>query len=610
MANRDGNDGSYGDASRETATGETARMETARMETARLRALDALDRGQSATLVVLGRHGTEAVRLSAGAELVLGRGEDASLCVPDASLSRAHARFTLTKQGVEVEDLGSRNGTRIAGVAVDRRVLVVGEEVQLGAVTVVVLGSHGLPWLLSHEGLRAAAADERQRARLFSRPFSIAVVRTPGPAARALFDGLVALRAVDRCALLGERELEVLLPEADADTAARIVGLVVQGQPNAQAAVAAYPEHGLDPSALFAAARFALGAPGAVGRARADAALTAATGAEPSSDTLASDAPAMRTVLSQLERAARTPVPLLFVGETGTGKEVLAQRVHARSGRKGPLVAVNCGAIPLSLVESTLFGHDKGAFTGAASDKAGLFEAGDGGSVFLDEVGELPASAQTALLRVLETRRVTRVGGTREIAVDVRLIAATHRDLDEMVKAGAFRQDLLFRINTMTLAVPPLRERREDIVALAERFLREAAKAHGRAVRGMTDDARELLLAHPWPGNVRELKNAMERAVVFAAELVDVDELPDTLRARTATAPVPPAGQPVTSPSESPSLGAQVDAFERTVILDALKHVGGSVADAATALQIPKRTLQYKMKALGLTRAVDYKSPT
>ncbi len=212
----------------------------------------------------------------------------------------------------------------------------------------------------------------------------------------------------------------------------------------------------------------------------------------------------MRAVAELVPRLARSAIPVLLLGETGAGKEVIARLLHESGPRRPrPLVAVNCGAIPGQLIEAALFGHEKGSFTGALQQQKGIFEAADGGTVLLDEVGELPPAAQAALLRVLETKRVVRLGSTREIEVGVRLIAATHRDLEAMCRAGSFRLDLYYRVSPMVIHVPPLRERREDIAPLAERFLQLAAAAEGGPPRTLDPEALALLAAHPWPGNVR-----------------------------------------------------------------------------------------------------------
>jgi transcriptional regulator with PAS, ATPase and Fis domain len=266
---------------------------------------------------------------------------------------------------------------------------------------------------------------------------------------------------------------------------------------------------------------------------------------------------------------------------------------------------VNCGAIPGQLVESTLFGHERGAFTGALQQQRGVFEAADGGTVLLDEIGELPAAAQAALLRVLETKRITRVGATKEIDVDVRVIAATHRDLEAMCDGGQFRRDLLYRLNVMTMTVPPLRARTEEIGSLTARFLDEANLANGRAVRGIDAPSLALLQRYAWPGNVRELRNVIERAVVVAdGEVITVQDLPDAIRAPSAVI----AGKPTASPPPRPSAPAahdmksQMQRHEAIVIFEALKQADWNQSEAARALRIPLRTLVHKIKTYGIKK--------
>jgi DNA-binding NtrC family response regulator len=235
----------------------------------------------------------------------------------------------------------------------------------------------------------------------------------------------------------------------------------------------------------------------------------------------------MREVFARIERVAPTGAPVLIVGESGTGKELVARGLHNRSRRsQGPFVPIHTGAIPKELVASELFGHEKGAFTGAASSQEGKFEAGAGGTIFLDEVGTMDLSTQISLLRVLETYRFTRVGANKERDADVRIIAATNRDLLDLVEANQFREDLYYRLNVFTIAIPPLRERAEDVVPIAERFLRFFAKRYGTPARCLSDKALERLLGHQWPGNVRELRNVMEQTAVFAQrEVVHAEEI-------------------------------------------------------------------------------------
>jgi len=243
---------------------------------------------------------------------------------------------------------------------------------------------------------------------------------------------------------------------------------------------------------------------------------------------------AMRRIDDLIHRVASSRTTVLVTGESGTGKERIARAIHESSDRKDkPFLVVNCGAIPETLIESELFGHDKGAFTGATSRTLGIFREADGGTVLLDEVGELPTAMQVKLLRVLQERKVRSVGGSNEVLIDVRVLAATNRNVEEMVKAGTFRQDLYYRLNVIRVEVPPLRERKSDIGALAEYFLARCAAEHKKEIRGFTPDALRALDVYEYPGNVRELENIIERGVTLAeGEVIDLDDLPSSLRAK------------------------------------------------------------------------------
>ncbi|MEZ4296817.1 MAG: sigma 54-interacting transcriptional regulator [Polyangiaceae bacterium] len=325
--------------------------------------------------------------------------------------------------------------------------------------------------------------------------------------------------------------------------------------------------------------------------------------AEPASSDMVAG-PSMRALLATLDRVASSHIAVLLRGETGTGKELLARRLHARSPRaKKSIVSLNCGAIPRDLVEGTLFGHERGAFTGAAATQRGVFEEASGGTVLLDEIGELPLAAQAALLRVLETGRIQRVGSPREIDVDVRIVAATHRDLLAMSKRGLFREDLYFRIAAVTLDVPPLRDRTDEIPALVERFIRVANERHRRSVKAVSDDAMARLLAHDWPGNVRELRNAVERAVVVACDsTLGLPDLPPSLLLQPAPQSTPPPrdSAPSSAPDTEGALPERVGRFERDLIVRALHDASGNKAEAARKLGIPVRTLAYRIKVLGI----------
>ena len=304
--------------------------------------------------------------------------------------------------------------------------------------------------------------------------------------------------------------------------------------------------------------------------------------------------PAMIEVLETIERVAEFKATVLLTGESGTGKEVLARALHAQSPRREEaFVAVNCGAIPENLLESELFGHARGAFTGADRARRGLFVEADAGTLFLDEVGELPLSLQVKLLRVLQEEEVRPLGESKSRRVDVRVIAATARALEAEVAAGRFREDLFYRLNVMRVHVPALRERREDVPLLVDHFLEHFRKALGRPVRGIADDALARLVAHPWPGNVRELENVIERAVILArGDRVTVRELPTNV-----VHPDPGADAAGTGDM---SLRRARRAAEIEAIRAALRATGGNRTHAARVLEISHRALLYKLKEYGI----------
>jgi DNA-binding NtrC family response regulator len=311
----------------------------------------------------------------------------------------------------------------------------------------------------------------------------------------------------------------------------------------------------------------------------------------------------MRALYRLIDRVAPTDVTVLITGESGTGKELVARAVHARSRRSGgPFIAVNCSAIPADLVESELFGHVRGAFTGAERERAGYFEAAAGGTLFLDEIGDLAEQAQAKLLRALEQRTVTRVGSTAEVAVDVRVIAATNRPIGRMAEDGSFREDLLYRLAVLQLELPPLRERREDIAALAVHFIAAAAAQHGLAALPLDTGARRALLAHSWPGNVRELRNALERALVIAeGDQITAADLPVSVTG--SSAPLAPADAALAELHYVDARERVLDAFDRGFIAAALERHDGNVSATARALGLHRQSLQKMLRRLGLNEA-------
>jgi len=299
------------------------------------------------------------------------------------------------------------------------------------------------------------------------------------------------------------------------------------------------------------------------------------------------ESPKMRQVLETVRTVAETDSTVVIRGESGTGKELIARAIHAQSARRFfPIVAVNCGSIPETLLESELFGHEKGAFTGAQYRRKGKVELASGGTLFLDEIGDIAPKMQVDLLRVLETKRFTRLGGSQEISSDFRLVCATNKNLEKLVELGEFREDLYYRINVFALYLPPLRERREDIIPLAEHFIDKYARAMGKPVRKLSADARSVLQQHSWPGNVRELENAIERAMVVGrGDMVEASDLPlASVRA------------------DSEPSGLSLEAVEKAHIQRVLDEMGGNVTQSAKALGIDRATLYNKMKKYAIER--------
>ena len=304
--------------------------------------------------------------------------------------------------------------------------------------------------------------------------------------------------------------------------------------------------------------------------------------------------PAIQKVLKEVQVVAPTHSTVLLYGETGTGKELIARAIHNVSSRRNrPFVAVNCAAIPSGLLESELFGHEKGAFTGAVMQKKGKFELADGGTLFLDEIGDIPIELQPKLLRVLQEQEFERLGSTRTTRVDVRIIAATHRDLSELIRKGEFREDLFYRLNVFPIEIPPLRKRRQDIPLLVNHFVSKLARRMRKEITSISSEAMESLVANPWRGNIRELANFIERAVILTrgCEL----EVPDTI---------------LSNPSDSPAIAASCSfrEAESNAIIEALRATSGRVSGtggAAERLGLKRQTLQNKMRRLGITKA-DY----
>jgi DNA-binding NtrC family response regulator len=563
--------------------------------------------GERSCLLVITAERAWAFGLPASGDVLIGRGEEAHLQLVEEKVSRRHALLKMSEAGPQIVDLGSQNGTWVNGEPVRaQRSLVTGDVITIGAATVTFFGSRrarATRALSELAELRSRAQAEIERATQYRRTVSLLVVTLGGatvtpPLSAAL---LSELRSIDTAAPHGPAEVLMLLPETETvaarATAERLLAKVAAVAPHARIGLATYPDDGADVETLLAGAREAAHeAPDSRVASAGETFRTVTVGGQH----VVVAAPAMVRLYALIDRIAPSDLPVLVQGETGSGKELCALALHDGSRRKGKAyVTVNCAAIHESLLESEMFGHAKGAFTDAVAHKPGRIEAADGGTLFLDEVGELSASAQAKLLRVLETKRVTRLGEVRERQVDARIVAATNRDLESEVKAGRFRQDLYYRLSGARLWLPPLRHRSRELTLLAKRFLDEACARAGRTPMSISASAMRDLAHHAWPGNVRELKNAMEYVAAAAPDdVVEPWDLPDTI----SKVPDKEGGEP--TPSERPAgfrpIAEEVRELERKRMAAALRATRGNRSRAAELIHMPRRTFVMKLKEYGL----------
>lgn len=325
-------------------------------------------------------------------------------------------------------------------------------------------------------------------------------------------------------------------------------------------------------------------------------------------ETIVGRSAVMQNLFKTVGRVAQTNATVLITGESGSGKELIAKAIHTNSPRKdGPFIRVNCGAMPEGLMESEMFGHEKGSFTGAVTTKVGRFELADSGTLFLDEVGELTLPLQVKILRALQDKEFERVGGNPTLHVDVRIIAATNRNLEEMIEQGKFREDLYYRLNVVPIHVPPLRERAADIPYLIEHFVKRSAQAAGCPEPLITQEARDLLQRYSWPGNVRELANMLERTVIMSNGVIDIDDLPG-IQNVVPVSSVSSGGQETLTVPFTGSLKEMSHALEREIIIRSLKKHGGNRMKTALALDISRRALLYKLEEYGLGADRDKES--
>ena len=523
------------------------------------------------------------VSLADGDELVVGRGTGSDVVLAHEGVSRKHARFVRRGSEVLVEDLGSTNGTIVNGAVIRaQRRLAAGDTIELGTIRAVLAATSTARErraIATMSELEDRLDAEVERARRYGRSLGLVMLRVSGAA--ELVDAHVrelgrSLRRMDLLADYGGDELVLLLPESDRTAITTVMGRARAAPEGVTVACGgvAYPEDTTSGGELIGAARERMldGTPRAARRA---------------SSMLVHD-PKMQQVMAMVDRVAAAPISVLLYGESGVGKDMVAEAIHARSPRTArPFVRLDCGALPEALFESELFGHVRGAFTGAVADKVGRLEAANTGTLFLDGIGELPLDMQAKLLRVLEQRKFLRVGSTTESQIDVRVVCATHHDLEAEVRRGRFREDLFFRISAFAIPIPPLRDRRADIVPLAQQFAEELAR--GRKV-AFEPEALVLLEAYDWPGNVRELRNAIERAIVLGGARIAAEHLPERV-----VAAAPDGARPR-------DIRQRVASVEKQAILDALMDAAGKQNAAAKALGISRFALSRLLEKHGIKK--------
>lgn len=576
---------------------------------------------RNAHLVMYHSDGAKVVPLYYDSSVVIGRAFPSDVVLHTLSLSRQHARLSWNESGFSVEDLGSTNKTYCNGKAIYKKTQIQpGDEIQLGEIILVLHtpGQHSnLSGIDSFEKCMRNLEQEIFRARTFSRTVSLLILEVSKSTKHhkntidlSFFHSWVShitprLRPVDRVGMYSSSSILITLPEMnEAQTQLWVESLLSDFQQDSkkiQFGIAVFPEQATSAEELLS-----------VTRQRFQSPTHASSTLEQHKTSTIITSKSTKELWALVDQIASSALPVLIQGETGVGKEVVARVVHEKSSRKSKIFrAINCAALPPTLLESTLFGHERGAFTGADRVSRGLFEQAHEGTLFLDEIGELSPAAQASLLRVLETKTIVKIGSDKEIPIDVRVVAATHRNLESMCSSGTFRWDLFYRLNTVTLFIPPLRDRKEEIKPFVQRFLYEANRTNQRQVQQLSADAYQALERYPWPGNVRELRNAIERAVVIAhGSIIQVTELPERIQNNAPTLEISNEAvwiqEPIGTATDYKSrVHSHMQAYETELICKALQACKGNQTEAAKLLQLPLRTLAHKIQTYNIKK--EYK---
>lgn len=563
---------------------------------------------------------------------LVGRVNKSDIYLDDSQVSRKHAEFILLEGKVTVTDLGSTNGTVVNGKKIESALLKEGDEISIGSS--IFTFSLSTPIEATIRGLMGYSQFDRRlfeeldRASRFKRPLSVMMIgldfdetkvkgdeKEKESLRKKKFIKLVEhtkalIRTMDIMAYYGRFELELMLPETGKNDAMILAQRILKITRDdafmlLSIGISSYPEDSKSKDFLIDKSRRALKKAKTERNQIVQSKEDVKTILPGDMQKVVIKSEKMIAIFELVSRIAKSNISVLIQGETGVGKEVIAEDIHYRSDRsQNSLVSVNCAALTETILESELFGYEKGAFTGADQQKIGLFESAKGGTIFLDEIGEMPAKTQAKLLRVLQSKKIMRVGGNREIAIDVRVIAATNKNLEDSIKKGIFREDLYFRLNAITINVPPLRERKEEIPELVDYFVKIFAEENSRGQMSISREALGFLMKYEWPGNVRELKNCIERACVIAPESTI---LPEHL-ALKMTSEESMLKYSKSEDSDATLVGNMRDLlenYEREIILNVLKKTNFNQTKAADLLKVPRRTLVSKIRKYDIKKGKD-----
>ena len=555
-------------------------------------------------------------------ELIIGRKKECNIYLNDELVSRNHARIIFSGGNVKMTDLGSTNGTSINGQNIKEKVLEDGDEIVIGFSVFqfyipMSIGDRasGIS-IKTHNYFESRFEEELDRTSRYERPLSLMMIAfsehvEPNKNDKRMGELVLAvkslIRTMDIFACYSKYEIELMLPETNKEESFKLAKRILKEAKSRfkfdiYIGISSFPEDSPSKEILIDKCRRALN----LSR-KKDKDQISDSGSDNVRILVLSEreiivkSDKMNQVFEMVNRIASSNISVLIQGETGVGKEVVAEAVHYNSPRKNRhLICVNCVALTETLLESELFGHERGSFTGADRRKIGLFETAKGGTIFLDEIGEMPLKTQAKLLRVLQFKKIMRVGSSQEIDIDIRIIAATNKNLEELVSKGIFREDLFYRLNAITVYLPPLRERKEEIPALVNSFITEFNNENKKTISGLAPDSMDMLTKYEWPGNIRELKNCIERAVVIAES--------DTIYKENLAAKIfkSPFSKRLTDESEKAKeedketfvgdMKEIIASYEKKLISNALTKANWNQTKAAEMLKIPRRTLVSKIK--------------